>query len=116
VLVGVPLADIAGTDRGAAYLFDGTDGTLLHTFTRPDGVDGRFGFSVAGLGGDAIVGVLGLLGTNGEGAYRFDGTTGASVGTFADQNAGTLVTRVGQKGEHGSVRYDGAGRSRFAAA
>ncbi len=89
VLVGAPLADVAGTDRGAAYLFDGATGALLHTFTRPDGIAGWFGFSVAGLGGEALVGVLGLLGTNGEGVYRFDGTTGAPLGTLADPNGGT---------------------------
>lgn len=89
LLVGAPLSDVYATDHGAAFLFDGTDGSLLRTITRPDAVDGWFGYAVAGLGGDPLIGASGPLGPNGEGVYRFDGTTGTHVDTFTDPNGGT---------------------------
>ncbi len=104
VLVGAPLSDVAGLDRGVAYLFDGATGALLQTFTRPDAVPGWFGYAVAGYGDDALIGVEGLLGPNGEGAYLFDGATGALLQSFSDPNAGTpLAGRFGR-----TVVVDGA--------
>jgi hypothetical protein len=94
VLVGAPLADAGGPNRGVAYLFDGATGALLHTLTRPDAVDGWFGFSVAGLGDDALVGSYGPLGPNGAGAYLLDGATGALLRTFGDPNANTPAAGV----------------------
>jgi cysteine-rich repeat protein len=89
ILVGAPLADADGPDRGLAYVFDGVDGTLLHTLHRPDNVVGWFGYSVAGLGDDAVVGVSGLLGPNGEGAYIFDGATGGLLVSLKSPHANT---------------------------
>lgn len=104
ILVGAPLSDVDGTDQGVAYVFDGTDGSLLHTLTRPDDVAGWFGYSVAGLGDDAVVGSIGPLGPNGEGAYLFDGTTGALLQSFSDPNGGT--TSAGRFGR--TVITDGS--------
>lgn len=97
LLVGAPQSDVAGTDRGAAFRFDGTDGTLLHTLTRPDALPTSFGYEVAGLADDALVGASGPLGPNGEGVFRFDGATGAHVDTFLDPDGGT--TEAGRFGE-----------------
>jgi cysteine-rich repeat protein len=97
VLVGAPFADVAGTDRGAAYIFDGASGALLHTLTRPGAVNGWFGYSVAALGDDALIGQIGLLEPTGEGVYLFDGATGALLLGFVDPTAGTAGSgRFGQ--------------------
>lgn len=58
VVIGAPDASPGGVTRaGLAYLFDGT-GALLQTFSKPTApaVNERFGFSVAALGTDVLIG------------------------------------------------------------
>src|SRR5262249_53343247 len=55
VLVGAPFDGTAGSNAGAAYLFDATSGALLRTFVSPaPSADARFGSAVA-LAGDVVV-------------------------------------------------------------
>ncbi|MEQ9357921.1 CHAT domain-containing protein [Coleofasciculus chthonoplastes] len=74
VLVGDPGYDEGGqNDVGIAYLFDGSTGIEIDTFTSQDKTDnGRFGFAIAGMGSDKVI--VGAPGENGkEGrAYLFD--------------------------------------------
>ncbi|MEQ8541703.1 MAG: CHAT domain-containing protein [Coleofasciculus sp. D1-CHI-01] len=74
VLVGDPGYDEGGqNDVGIAYLFDGSTGAELDTFSSQDKTDnGRFGFAIAGMGSDKVI--VGAPGENGkEGrAYLFD--------------------------------------------
>ena len=57
VLVGAPGDDTNGQDTGAAYLFDSSNGSLLEDFfsSQPE-VGGQFGYSVAGVESDVLVG------------------------------------------------------------
>ena len=56
VLVGAPDDDTVGGNAGAAYLFDGDSGALLHTFLSPTPSSGDFfGWSVGGMGGNIVV-------------------------------------------------------------
>jgi hypothetical protein len=81
VLVGAPLDDTAGSNAGAAYLFDGdpsslTFGSLLRTFLNPIPTGGgQFGFSVALVGKHVLVGAPfdDTGGENAGAAYLFDG-------------------------------------------
>jgi len=91
VLVGAPRDDTAGTDVGAAYLFDGATGTLLQTFLPPSptGWD-LFGTSVAAAGSNVVIGAPGYdYDVDRPGAaYLFDGTTGALLQTFTKPPGG----------------------------
>ena len=59
VLVGAPGVNGALVANGAAYLYD-SSGNLLHTFLDPNNGDfDLFGFSVAAVGSDVLVGALG---------------------------------------------------------
>lgn len=92
VLIGAPYKDIAGlTDVGSAYIFNGTTGTLLQTLNKPNPAAGDFfGWSVAGVGTNALVGSLGdsTGAINAGSAYLFNGTTGALLQTFNNPNPG----------------------------
>ncbi|WP_157453154.1 CHAT domain-containing protein [Coleofasciculus chthonoplastes] len=62
ILVGDPGDDTQGNNSGAAYLFDGNDGRLLYGFLNPDSDDpagDQFGFSVAGVGSNVLIGAPG---------------------------------------------------------
>ncbi len=88
--------DDAGVDgAGAAFLFDGATGELLHTLTSPTPFEGEeFGFSVASIGNDALVGARwdnrwdDLGEESGGAAYLFDGVTGQLLQTYANPSAG----------------------------
>lgn len=110
VLVGAPRVDAGAEDAGAAYLFDGASGELLFAFANPDpSPDDRFGFSVASLDGNVLVGAP----TTGDGpgaTYLFDGASGALLQTFINPNEavgdnfGHAVAAVGTRvlvGSHG---------------
>ena len=92
VLIGAPYKDVAGlTDVGSAYIFNGATGALLQTLNKPNPATGDFfGWSVAGVGANALVGALGdSTGAVGAGsAYLFNGTTGALLQTFNNPNPG----------------------------
>ena len=78
----------AGMGGGAAYLFDATTGSLLHTLHDPQPMQGaKFGYSVAISGNKVVVGAIGQstsLGYNTGAAYVFDAGTGTLVSTLAD--------------------------------
>ena len=95
VLIGAPFADLVTTagrvnDVGAAYVFNSTTGALLQTLNNPTPVSGdQFGYSVAGVGTNALVGapykaVGGLI--NAGAAYLFNGNTGALLQTYNKPN------------------------------
>jgi hypothetical protein len=71
VLIGSYGDDTGAADAGAAYLFDGSTGALLQTFLSPTpGDNDAFGWSVAAVGNNVLVGAMG----DGAGAvYMFEG-------------------------------------------
>ena len=87
VIVGAHKDDAGATDSGAAYVFDGTTGQLLLTLLNPTPAAGdRFGWPVAAVGGNVLVGAnYDDTGAADAGAaYLFDGTTGALLRTFVN--------------------------------
>ncbi|GET40779.1 FG-GAP repeat protein [Microseira wollei] len=70
-----PDFDLSGFDAGAAYLFNGTTGTLLQTFQNPDPTRGYFGSKVATAGNNVLIG-------GAEAVYLFDSVTGNHLQTF----------------------------------
>jgi len=77
VLVGAPKEDFGSNDLGAAYLLDGSSGTLLHTLETPLPDGGlNFGVSVAGVGNNVLVGGLR------DYACLFSGTSGKLLHTY----------------------------------
>ena len=86
--------DAGGTNSGKAYIFDVTDGSLLHTLDNPNAYstskNDYFGYSVTISGNYAIVGAYqegDAGGTSSGKAYIFDVTTGALVHTLDNPNA-----------------------------
>jgi hypothetical protein len=88
ILVGAPLADVNGSsgavsDAGAAYLFDGVTGDLLCELQSPEPAPSdEFGFAVAALGEDLVVGApleepsgASIIDTGGAFVFVFDGTS-----------------------------------------
>ncbi|MFH1922891.1 MAG: PEGA domain-containing protein [Planctomycetota bacterium] len=56
VLIGANHAHANGLNVGAAYLFDGSNGKLLHTFLNPTpGWNDQFGVTVAALGENIVI-------------------------------------------------------------
>ncbi len=95
VLIGSRWDDSGVDGAGAAFLFDGSTGELLHTFTSPTPFEGEeFGFSVAAFENDVLIGARwdnrwdGLGHDSGGAAYLFDGETGALLQTFANPSPG----------------------------
>lgn len=91
VLVGARFDDTAGTNAGAAYLFDPTTGNLLHTFysPHPNSEEG-FGITVDGLPGKALIGAMDdkSLGFERAGAaFVFNTETGELLHTFYSPSA-----------------------------
>lgn len=82
----------AGVSSGKAYIYDATDGTLLHTLNNPnantDNVQDVFGQSVAISGNVAIVGAPGEDDAGGIAgkAYLFDVNTGSLLHTLNNPN------------------------------
>ena len=79
-LVG-DFGDPGGLRHGAAYLFDSETGGLLNTFLNPTPTtDDFFGYALAGLGSDVLIGAWrtdGLVGNTAEqgAVYLFEGPT-----------------------------------------
>jgi len=102
---------LVGADRGqtgAAYLFDGETGRLLHTFPDPTnpthpmlGSGDYFGHAVGGAGENVLVGALqnDVKGNDAGAAYLFDGNSGDLLHTFygsaGGQKLGSRVTSLG---------------------
>ena len=94
-IVGTPNEDDAsGGNSGKAYIFNATNGNLLHTLDNPNAFstgasDDHFGYSVAISGNYAIVGAYkedDASGTDSGKAYIFDVTTGNLVHTLDNPN------------------------------
>ncbi len=108
IAVGAPFDDTAAVDAGAAYVFDGTTGALLHTLLVPgSGSNYQCGRAIATLGSDVLV----MCG----GIYRFDGSTGALVqhytatGCLGGRGLATIAGDVLSAGYDGTIcRFDGA--------
>ena len=100
VLVGSHYDDVAGPpDAGAAYLYDGASGQLLHTFVSPAPSDtDKFGRAVAALGENVLIGArYDETGANGVGAvHLFDGRTGNLLQSFPNP---TLTSPTPFEGE-----------------
>ena len=59
VVVAARLTDIGAIDSGAAYIFDATSGSLLHSLSNPSpAIDDRFGVNVAISGNRVVVGAV----------------------------------------------------------
>ncbi len=133
-MVGARLEDGAGTDRGAAYVFNRNQGgadnwgqvTKL-TASSPENA-AYFGYSVAVSGNFAVVGTLGEdgTGTNLGAAYIFDKDFGGTDSwgqvarlTASDaENNDEFGFSVAIDGDYvvvGTIQEDGAGTSRGAA-
>jgi len=81
VLIGAPDDSTYATRAGAAYLFDGWTGELLRAFRSPTPDYGEsFGWSVASVGGNVLIGDPADDGTGA--AFLFDASTGALLATF----------------------------------
>jgi hypothetical protein len=90
VLVAAPHRDAGAARAGAVHLFDAASGVLRRTFTNPTpAFDDLFGFAVAGLGTDVLVGApFDEGGAPGAGAaYLFD-VAGALRHTLANPAPG----------------------------
>jgi len=87
-VVGAPVADAAGTNSGAAYVFDTNTGQQLFKLLSSDiAPNDLFGGSVAAAGGRALVGALEADGDWGA-AYLFDLATGQQLFKLAAPNDG----------------------------
>ena len=116
VLIGAPMDDTAGTDAGAAYLFDAATGALVRSFVNPDPNGSRnFGWSVAAWGSTHILigAPLDPTGTSGGGvAYLFNAITGSLVQVFlnptpaANDGFGTAVLAFGAEVVIGAPGHD----------
>lgn len=91
LLVGARRDDTAASDAGAVYLFDGTTGALIRTYTSPaPSVREYFGWSIDALAGDVLVGAPqdlpadAFLPAGAGGAYLLDSASGALVQDFAN--------------------------------
>ncbi len=86
VLVGADLADAAGPDSGAAYIFDANTGAELHKLTSTDLAGGdRFGWKLDLENDTALVSahkhdIIGYL--DAGAVYTFDASTGMQLNKF----------------------------------
>jgi len=89
-LIGAPTKTVGGlANVGQAYLFNANTGALLQTYNKPNPAVGDFfGFSVAGVGANALIGAYGddTGATDAGSAYLFDDTTGTLLRTFNNPN------------------------------
>ncbi len=93
IVAGAPGESSAFPARGAAYVWSGSDGSLLHKFYGTD-VDMFLGSDVSTAGDVDLDGHADLLlGSDGEGFLLYSGATGALLHR---NNEGTLQSRLGQ--------------------
>ena len=114
-LIGSRFDDDKGDRSGSAYLFDITNGELLHKLTAPDGTFGdEFGFSVAIDGDFALIGAHAhdpsFAGPDGA-AYLFDVTSGEllhklTIEGFGNEQFGWSVAIDGDLALIGSINDD----------
>ena len=95
ILGGAPYEDGPAADGGVVYLFDGTSGALLHTFTSPNPhANEHFGVAVAAYGTTVVVGAPESVGDSGGVVYELDGGPGALLHTLAPPS-GPLINMFG---------------------
>lgn len=99
-IVGAPQEDDSGSGSGAAYIFNVTDGSLVHTLLNPNAYDtsasDNFGNDVDISGNLAIVGAYNEDDAGGTGsgkAYIFNVSTGDLICTLDNPN--TFATTAG---------------------
>jgi hypothetical protein len=88
VLVSAPREDLAADDAGAAYLFDGTTGQLLHTFLSPTpDVGDVFGSAITSVGNNVAIAAAfdATAAVNGGAVYLFD-SNGNLITTITSPN------------------------------
>jgi len=95
VLIGAPFDYTDGDDKGAAYLFDGTTGELLHKFInpKPDNCS-YFGRCVAAVNDKDVLieAYCDEINVEGAGAaYLFDGSTGKLLHAFQKPKKATFL-------------------------
>jgi len=74
VLIGVSGDDTGAENAGAAYLFEGATGKVLHKFVNPNPVaDAHFGVQVAALGNDILIATRPTRGDSPGTVYLFKG-------------------------------------------
>jgi hypothetical protein len=91
ILIGADGEDKGAIDAGAAYLYDGTTGSLLHTFHNPSpAISDKFGNSVALNSTHALIGAQAddHLILNSGSAYLFDLGTGLMAAEYHNPYAG----------------------------
>jgi hypothetical protein len=119
VLVGAVGDNTGAEDAGAAYLFDGATGALLHAFQKPTPAAADwFGGAVAAAGENVLVGAPldDLGGTDAGAAYLFDGKSGALLQTFRnptpdkDDWFGVALAALGNHVLVGAMQDDAAGK------
>ena len=105
VLIGSPNYHVEGTRAGAAFLFDSNTGKHLQTFVNPtpDYAD-QFGFSVAGVNGNVLVGAWhdDTEANDAGAAYLFNSTSGEVLDNYFSPSpafAGYFSTSVATVGE-----------------
>lgn len=88
IVVGAWNDQVAGTNAGAVYLFDGADGSLLRSIPNPTpAADERFGYALAAtMDGGVAVGAY--LQSGGGAVYHFD-ADGALLHTLVNPTADT---------------------------
>jgi len=111
-IVGANLADAAGVDSGAAYVFDVNTGAQLHKLVPADAAAGDwFGGNVAIDGNIAVVGAI--YGNTAEAetgaAYVFDVTTGQEIAKSVASNGAAGDGLGGSVSIDGDTVFAGAG-------
>jgi hypothetical protein len=84
VLVAAPASNGSPNSNEAVHLFDGTTGAFIRTYSTPASGFTFFGFSIAVVGNDVVVGAMfDSSGAPSSGVvHLFDGATGALLRTF----------------------------------
>jgi hypothetical protein len=89
VVIGAQDDDTVGNNAGAAYVFEGTTGTLLHSIVHPapgpsDSPGDVFGISMAAVGHNVIIGAQqdDAGATSAGSAFLFDPNSGGLLRTF----------------------------------
>ena len=103
IIVGVPFEDDAGgVDSGKAYIFDATNGTLLHTLDNPNAygtsASDNFGSTVSICNNYSVVGALyedSAAGLSSGRAYVFDNNTGLLVHSFGNPTGDVAGDTIG---------------------
>jgi len=100
VLAGAYGDDTAGTDAGAAYLFNGATGVLKRTFVSPS-PDSQlsFGLAVAAVGSAALIGEVPHLTSAARlpgAVYLFDSATGTLMQSFQNPTPSTTLDYFGR--------------------